>query len=151
MFSKQSICYKKVTNFTLHGGALAKSILIIDDDISLRSVLKEIFEYLNYEVYVACNGKEGIESYRRITTDVVLADIYMPGKDGLETIREIKKEFPEAKIIAMSGFYQANVDFFQVARDLGAIDCIRKPFKSEDIIRIVNLTLGGKAERHSAV
>ncbi len=130
---------------------MAKSILIIDDDVSLRNILKEIFEYLNYEVYVAGNSKEGVESYRRKITNIVLADIYMPGKDGLETIREIKKEFPEARIIAMSGFYQGNVDFFQLARDLGALDCIRKPFKTDDIIRIVNLTLEAKVERLSAM
>ncbi|MGO9013383.1 MAG: response regulator [Dissulfurispiraceae bacterium] len=130
---------------------MAKSILIIDDDISLRNLLKEIFEHLNYEVYVASNGKEGVESYRRTNTNIVLADIYMPGKDGLETIREIMREFPEAKIIAMSGFYQGNMDFFQAARDLGAVDCVNKPFKPEDIVRIVNSALGGKAYRHSPI
>ena len=128
---------------SLCGGALRKSVLIIDDEISSRNVLKEIFEYMNYEVYTACNGKEGIESYRRITTDIVITDIYMPEKDGLQTIREIKKEFPEAKIIAMSGITQGNMDFFQVARYFGAIDCIRKPFEPDDIIRIVNFTLDG--------
>ena len=124
--------------------SLAKSILIIDDDGDFRNSLKYIFEYLNYKVYAACNGEEGIQSYRRITTDIVLTDIYMPEKDGLETILAIKKEFPEAKIIAMSGFYNDNVDFFQVARYLGAIDCIRKPFDPDDIIRVADLTLEGK-------
>ncbi len=129
----------------LRGGALAKSILIIDDDLSVRSALQEIFDNLNYKVYAAGNGKEGIESYRRINTDIVLTDIFMPDKDGLETIREIKKEFPEAKVIVMSGC----MDFFQVAKLFGALDCIRKPFETDDIVRIVELTLEGKAERHS--
>ncbi len=62
---------------------MAKSILIIDDDLSLINDLKEIFEYKDYEVYTACDGKEGIESYRRITADIVLTDIFMPEKDGL--------------------------------------------------------------------
>ncbi len=131
---------------SLHGGALAKSILIIDDDVLVRNALKEIFENLNYEVYTACNGKEGIESYRRITTDIVLTDIFMPDKDGLETIREIKKEFPEAKIIVMSGVE----DFFQVAKYFGALNCIRKPFETDHIIRIVELALDGKAAENAA-
>ncbi len=82
-----------------------------------------------------------MESYRRIATDVILTDIFMPEKDGLETIREIKKEFPEAKIIAMSG----KMDFFQVARYFGAADCISKPIDPDYMIRIVNLTLDGNA------
>ena len=129
---------------------MAKSILIIDDEISSRSALREIFEYLNYEVYTACNGEDGVKSYRRITTDIVLTDIYMPVKDGLETIREIKKEFPEAKIIAMSDSNKYSMNFFQVAIDFGAIDCIRKPFEPDDIIRIVNFTLGGNIAENAA-
>ncbi|MGD0283855.1 MAG: response regulator [Dissulfurispiraceae bacterium] len=122
---------------------MAKSILIIDDDLSLRNDLKEIFECKDYEVYTAGDGKEGIECYRRITTDIVLTDIFMPDKDGLETIHEIKKEFPEAKIIAMSEIHLGNTDFLKIARYMGAKDCIRKPFAHEDIIRLVNLTLDG--------
>ena len=129
---------------------MAKSILIIDDDAALRNSIQEIFQYLNYKVYTASNGKEGIESYRRIATDIVITDIYMPEKDGLELIREIKKEFPEAKIIAMSGITQGDMDFFQVAKYLGAVDCIRKPFEPDDIIRIVNLALDGNAAEHAA-
>lgn len=129
---------------------MAKSILIIDDDVLLRSVLKMIFGYLNYDVYVACNGEEGIECYRRIATDIVLTDINMPVKDGLETIREIRNEFPEAKIIAMSGFDKADGDFLQVALYLGAIACIRKPFEPDDIIRTINFALDGKTAENAA-
>jgi len=129
---------------------LRKSILIIDDDISSRSALKETFEYLDYEVSSACNGKEGVESYRRRTTDIVITNIYMPVKDGLETICAIRKEFPEAKIIAMSDINRGNGNFFQVARYLGAIGCIWKPFGPDDIIRIVNLTLDGSAAENAA-
>src|SRR5271169_2139944 len=129
---------------------LTKSILIIDDDASSRSALKEIFEYLNYEVYAAANGKEGIESYRRINTDIIITDIFMPVKDGLETIREIKKEFPEAKIIAMSDIHRGNMDFFQLAKYLGAIDYIKKPFSSYDIVKIISRTFDGKPSKDVA-
>jgi YesN/AraC family two-component response regulator len=122
---------------------LAKSILIIDDDRDFRTALRQVFECHEYKVNEACNGKDGIESYRRIATDIVITDIYMPEKDGLETILDLKKEFPEVKIIAMSGIDKGGVDFFQVARHLGATDCIRKPFEPYDIIRKVNLTLDG--------
>ena len=124
---------------------MGKSILIIDDDSYVRNSLKQVLEFHGYKVYEARNGKEGIEAYRRINTDIVLTDIYMPDKDGLETLREIKKEFPDAKIIVMSGFYQSNMDFFEVARSLGAIVCINKPFTADDIIEVVDSTLEGKA------
>src|SRR5208282_4614227 len=107
---------------------MAKNILIIDDDSYSASVLKEIFEYLHYEVYVAGNAKEGIVSYRRLNSDIVIADICMQDKSVLETIREIKKEFPEAKIIAMADIDKGEGAFFDVARTFGAIGSIRKPF-----------------------
>ncbi len=129
---------------------MAKSILIIDDDELLRIFLKDVFEYESYEVHLACNGKEGVETYRRIIADIVLTDIFMPIKDGLQTIREIRKEFPEAKIIAMSGGQKAGEDLFRCARTFGAIDCIRKPFKLDDIRRIINSTLDGNVPESSS-
>ncbi|MGD0283335.1 MAG: response regulator [Dissulfurispiraceae bacterium] len=124
---------------------MGKSILIIDDDRDFRNSLKHVLECNDYKVYEAGNGKEGIESYRRINTDLVITDIYMPEKDGLETIKELRKEFPEARIIAISGGYKDSGNFLHIARTFGAIDCIRKPFKPDDLIRIVNLTLDGNA------
>ncbi|MGD0283679.1 MAG: response regulator [Dissulfurispiraceae bacterium] len=124
---------------------MEKSILIIDDDSDVRNTLKHVLECHDYKVYEASNGKEGIESYRRINTDIVLTDIFMPEQDGLEAIREIKREFPEAKIIAMSGIDKGKWDFLKIAGYLGATDCIRKPFAPEDIIRMVESALEGKA------
>jgi len=120
---------------------LANSILIIDDEKDFRTSLRHVFECHDYKVYEACNGKEGVEVYRRITVDVVITDILMPEKDGLETIREIKKEFPNAKIIAMSGVVKSGLDLLSIAREFGATHCIRKPFQPDDIIRLVNSML----------
>jgi len=129
---------------------LAKSVLIIEDDISLRNALREIFEDMNYEVYAASNDNEALAPYSRTAADIVVTDTYMPGKDELETIREIKKEFPEAKIIVMSGIYKGEWDFFQVARYLGAIACLGKPFESDDIISIVDFPLDGNESENTA-
>ncbi len=124
--------YKAKRNYrvlkVLHGGALAKSVFIIDGSISLRNALREIFEDMKYEVHVACDGKEDMDSCRGITADIVVTDMDMPEKDDLETMREIKKKFPEAKVIVMSGIYKGNGDFFQIARYRGAIACMRKTF-----------------------
>ena len=119
------------------------SILIIDDDNDFRKSLRHVFECEDYRVYEARNGKEGMETYRLINTDIIITDIFMPDKDGLEIIQEIKKEFPEALIIAMSGFGKGGEDYLKIARYLGASDSIRKPFDPEDIVRIVKLALEG--------
>jgi YesN/AraC family two-component response regulator len=129
---------------------LAKSILIIDDDSDFRSSLKHVFECHDYKVYEACNGKDGVDTFRRNPANIIITDIFMPEKDGFEIIEEIKNEFPEAKIIVMSGLNIGGVNFFQIARHLGAIHCIRKPFEPDHIIRMVNLTLEGTEAENAA-
>ncbi|MGO9015679.1 MAG: response regulator [Dissulfurispiraceae bacterium] len=120
---------------------MAKSILIIDDEKDVRNSLRHVFEFHGYKVFEACNGKEGLDVYRRNMVDIVITDILMPEKDGLETILDIKKEFPKAKIIAMSGFGKGGMDILSIAREFGATHCIRKPFQPDEIIRLVNSTL----------
>ena len=120
---------------------MAKSILIIDDDRDLRFALKLVFECNDYKVYEAGNGNEGIAAFHKNPIDIILTDIFMPQKDGLETIKHIKKEFPQVIIIAMSGVNGGSGDFLKVAGYLGAAECIRKPFYPDDIVRLVNLAL----------
>ena len=78
-------------------------ILVIDDDTQFRQMLCRMLHRQGYDVYEASNGKEGIERYRRNPTDVVITDIIMPEKEGLETIIELKQDYPEVNIIAVSG------------------------------------------------
>ena len=85
-------------------------ILIIDDEAPIRSMLKDILEDEGYEVVEAENGEVGISQYRNDPTDVVITDIVMPDKEGIATIRELKKEFPDIKIIAMSGGGRGGAD-----------------------------------------
>ena len=78
-------------------------ILIIDDDDQIRRVLRKTLERDGYDVADAPNGKEGIRLYRENPADLVITDIIMPEKEGIETIRELRRDFPEVKIIAISG------------------------------------------------
>ena len=114
-----------------------KSILIIDDDSLLRGMLKDVFEFNGFKVYAASHGQAGIDLYRKEHVDLVITDIVMPGKDGLETIRDLKKEYPDVKIIAISGANTVAPDRLQVARGFGAIHTIRKPFMPDDILKAV--------------
>lgn len=80
-----------------------KRILVIDDDRLVRHVLRQMLERRGYEVIDASDGKEGMKLYRQNPTDLVITDILMPEKEGVETIIELKRDFPDVKIIAISG------------------------------------------------
>ncbi len=77
-------------------------ILIIDDEHQIRSMLRKVFESEGYIVTEASNGMEGLKCYYENPADLIITDILMPDKEGLETIMALKKENPDAKIIAMS-------------------------------------------------
>jgi len=78
-------------------------ILIIDDDELILGILRRHYESHSYEVYTAQNGLEGLRIFRENPTEIVITDIVMPEKEGLETIQEFKRDYPDLKIIAMSG------------------------------------------------
>ena len=78
-------------------------ILIIDDEPTILLMLKKMLERSGYVVDMAINGKEGMELFAKFPADLIITDIVMPEKEGLETIREIKKDHPHVKIIAISG------------------------------------------------
>ena len=81
--------------------AAAKHILIIEDLPQLNRFLAQLLEHLGYSVSTAIDGREGIERYRAQPFDLVITDVFMPKKDGLQVIREIIDEFPDARFIAM--------------------------------------------------
>lgn len=117
--------------------------LIIDDNDAFRSSLRRLLELKGYTVAEASNGIEGISAYRQHPADVVLCDIVMPDKEGLETIRELLKEFPTGKIIAMSGWVQVvGVDPLHFAERFGATRSLRKPFEPEALLQTIAEVLG---------
>ena len=77
-------------------------ILIIDDDDRFRDMLQDMMERNGYEVVSASDGKEGIDLYRKEPTDLVITDIIMPNKEGVETMFELQRDFPDVKIIESS-------------------------------------------------
>ena len=95
-------------------------ILVIDDDDQVLGILRSFFESNSYEVSTASHGSEGLRDFRDNPADIVMTDIVMPEKDGLETIQEFQRDFPDAKIIAMSGdsvdsdIYLENIATFDV-------------------------------------
>ena len=114
-------------------------ILVIDDDEQMRSMLRQMLERAGHEVVLASNGLEGMRLYRQESTDLIITDIIMPEKEGLQTIRELKTEFPDLKVIAISGGgSKGNMDFLPVAKVFGAKRIVTKPFKSQVMLDIVD-------------
>lgn len=116
-----------------------KNILIIDDDKSLRLIIKEKIKKSNYKIFEASNGKEGIEIYHKNDIDLIITDLIMPEKEGIETIIELKKENKDVKIIAISGGGYFNPeDYLEAAEGLGAIKTFIKPIDFEKFTKFIN-------------
>ncbi|RMH32540.1 MAG: response regulator [Nitrospirae bacterium] len=115
------------------------SVLIIDDDEQVRCLLREAFEQAGYEVAAAANGAEGIQLYKQDPTDIVILDILMPEKEGLETILDLKREFPAVKVIAISGGSErARIDVLDLAKRLGAKHTLTKPFELRTLLTLAS-------------
>lgn len=110
-------------------------ILIIDDELPMREVLKEILEIEGYVVETASDGREGLERYRDYLYDLVITDLIMPHKDGISLIHELKAEFPEARIIAMSGTQKMNL--IADAVEVEANRIVAKPFDRDEMLDAV--------------
>ena len=79
------------------------TILVIDDDEQVQAVLRRILEEAGYKVVGASNRQQGLQQFRREPADLVLLDVFMPERDGLEMLVELHREYPDAKVIAISG------------------------------------------------
>jgi len=109
-----------------------KRILLIEDDPKIRRMLRKMLERGGYEVKEASDGVEGLQMFRKEPADLVITDIIMPRKEGLETILDLRREFPEVKIIAISGGGRLSPEpYLEVAEGFGAIRVFSKPFDLE--------------------
>ena len=95
-----------------------KTILVIDDEEPVRAYLRLILEREGHEVWDAEDGAAGIDKVRERAPDLVITDLVMPKMGGLETIRVLRRGFPQVRIVAISGF--GNEENMQLARSLGA-------------------------------
>ncbi len=119
------------------------SVLVVDDEDQVRALLRTTLEKAGYQVVEGRTGKEGLERYRESPTDLVIMDILMPGKDGLESIMELRSEYPAAKIIAITGGSQnvGSMDFLDVAKMMGARRTLHKPFQLKELLEAAEAEL----------
>ena len=109
----------------------------LDDEAPVRELLRIILENAGYHVLEVSNGVEGLQMYRTHATDLVITDLRRPEKNGLETIQELKQEFPDAKIIAMSGQVDPQNDLLMCAQRLGATRTLAKPLNFAQVLATV--------------
>ena len=118
-------------------------ILIIDDGALIRTILRQALEREGYKIADASNGKEGLRLHRQDMADLIITDILMPEKEGIETIMELKREFPDVKIIAISGGGMgAAEDYLHMANKLGAKFTFPKPVEIEKLLSAVKELIG---------
>lgn len=119
-----------------------KRILVIDDEPTALDLLRRILEMNGYEVTVAKNGQEGVELFEQHPCDLVITDMVMPIKDGLQTILDLRLEAPELPVIAISGGGTISKErYLAVAGYLDRVITIAKPFAIEQIIEAVEKLL----------
>jgi CheY-like chemotaxis protein len=121
----------------------AGHILVIDDDHAVRSTICENLRDFGYKVTEASNGEEGIATIVQDgAPDLVITDIIMPKKEGLETIIEIRSRFPEVKLLAISGGGRVKVgDFLGMAEKLGCNASLQKPLNMVQLEKTVEKLL----------
>lgn len=113
-------------------------ILVIDDDRMVRETLKLILSSVGHEIILANDGKQGVKTFSEVKPSLVITDILMPEKEGIETIADLRKIHPKVPIIAVSGGGRVgNMSFLKVAESFGANRTISKPFEPEDVLAAV--------------
>jgi DNA-binding response OmpR family regulator len=117
-------------------------ILVIDDEQAITSALRQILERTGHQVSVAANGKVGMDLYAAYPVDLIITDILMPEKDGVEIVMQLRKRSSTVKILAMSGGGRHGLtDLLHVAKKLGADGIIYKPFTTQQILEEVHRLL----------
>jgi CheY-like chemotaxis protein len=133
-------------------------ILVVDDDELVRNTIWVMLRSHDHDAEMASDGERGIEQFRESSFDLVICDLFMPNKDGLETIKEIHRLSPATPIIAISGGIAPTAaagappdpDFLRMAGMLGASAMLTKPFGLEQILAAVERCLAGFAAAASS-
>ena len=122
-------------------------VLVVDDEKQIRLMLHQMLKREGHHVSEAQNGKVALELNRKEPADLVITDVIMPEMEGIKTIMELKKEFPDVKVIAMSGGGKNKPEqYLNFAEKLGADRTLTKPFNREDLLNAISNVLGQSAQ-----
>lgn len=114
-----------------------KTVLIVEDDSTMLRALGNWFQDSGCRVMTAQDGKDGLDKFNQLTPDIVVTDIIMPNREGLETIVAMKQKAPDVKILAISGGGALGAAaVLDLARRLGADAVLAKPFRSGEVLEV---------------
>ncbi len=117
-------------------------ILIIDDDVQVINTLRKMLEREGFHVDTAQNGKLGLECFAKKPADIVITDLIMPEKDGIELIQNFTSEFPEVKILAISGGGRVDANYHLRAAEIyGAHAVLAKPVERRELVKAISRVL----------
>ncbi len=118
-------------------------ILVVEDEAVIRAWLAQVLRHADFEVQEARNGTEALRLHQAQPFDLVITEIVMPDKEGLELIRELHQETPETKIIAISGSERPGIStYLKIAKMFGAAEVLVKPFSEQELLTTVHQVLG---------
>ena len=119
-------------------------ILVIDDETAVREMVREMLEQAGHTVDEASDGDAGVRKFTERPADLVITDILMPKKGGLIAIRELRDNFPESKIVAISGGGRdGKLNFLSTAKTFPGVRTLSKPFRRAELMRTVTEVLEG--------
>ncbi|MBD3266712.1 response regulator, partial [bacterium] len=117
-----------------------KKLMIVDDEIGIQNLLRRVLKSEGYDIRVAGSGYKAMEMAKEDSPQLVLCDIKMPGKDGIETLEELKELDPQIEVIMLTA--HSTVESAVAAMKLGAADYIKKPFDVEELKIVIEKILG---------
>lgn len=127
--------------FCVKLGRCMPTILLVDDDEQIRAWLRQVLTAKSYHVEEVCNGDEALDRIKQKSVALIVLDLYMPGRDGLETISGLRSRVPPIKILAISGNPILGFDTCRTAKALGAHDALAKPFDAQTFLQRVEVLL----------
>ncbi|WP_153126986.1 response regulator [Peribacillus tepidiphilus] len=114
---------------------MGEKLLIVDDQFGIRILLNEVFQKEGYLTFQAANGIQALDIVSNHSPDLVLLDMKIPGMDGIEILKRMKKIDPNIQVIIMTAY--GELDMIQEAKDLGALTHFAKPFDIDDMRKVV--------------
>ena len=118
----------------------SRKILIVDDDEAVRRVLHSILESAGHSVTAATNGREALDIMAGGDFELMITDLVMPEQEGIETIKLLRKEYPDVRVIAMSGAFGG--DYLQIAGFMGAHKTLVKPIRMQTVLEAIEDVMG---------
>lgn len=120
---------------------MSHKVLVVDDQFGIRVLLQEVLEREGYQTFLAHNGATALDIVEEENPDLVLLDMKIPGMDGLEILRNLRKRDRQTKVIMMTAY--GELDLIQEAMEMGALSHFTKPFDIDELRHAVNAQLRG--------